>query len=108
MPHPPVRFHNPHSQYASFIDLYIKRELSLGALYGPFDENPLCVPSTVSPLFTVPKDDTDRRVIVDCSYGNTESVNDGIPQHFILGEPLRLCYPRHDEFVSLIVKFGQK
>ena len=25
LPHPPVRFHNPHSQYASFIDLYIKR-----------------------------------------------------------------------------------
>jgi hypothetical protein len=56
----------------------------------------------------VPKDDTDRRVIVDCSYGNTESVNDGIPQRFFFGEPLRLCYPRHDEFVSLIVKFGQK
>lgn len=83
--------------------MYIKRELSLGALYGPFDENPLCVPLTVSPLFTVPKYDTDRRVIVDCSYGN-----DGIPQHFFFGEPLRLCYPRHDEFASLIVKFGQK
>lgn len=88
--------------------MYIKRELSLGALYGPFDENPLCVPLTVSPLFTVPKDDTDREVIIDCSFGNTESVNDGIPQHFFLGEPLRLYYPRHDEFVSLIVKFGKK
>ena len=108
MSHSPIRFHNPHSQYASFIDLYIKRELSLGALYEPFDENPLCVPLTVSPLFTVPKDDTDRGVIIDCSFGNTESVNDGIPQHFFLGEPLRLCYPRHDEFVSLIVKFCQK
>ena len=91
-----------------FIDLYITRELSLGALYESFDENPLCVPLTVSPLLTVLKDDTDRRVIVDCSFGNTESVNDGIPQHFCLGEPLRLCYPRHDEFISLIVKFGQK
>jgi hypothetical protein len=43
------------------------------------------VPLTVSPLLTVLKDDTDGRVIVDCPYGNTESVNDGIPQHFCLG-----------------------
>ena len=98
MPSPPVRRQNMDSPFSSFIDSYISKELKFGAIYGPFKRNP---------LFTVQKGNNDRRIIVDCSHGDKMSVNEGIPQDTFLNEPLKLSYPRHEEFISLILKHGR-
>lgn len=107
LPSPPVRRQNMDSPFSSFIDSYISKELKFGAIYGPFKRNPLFCPLIISPLFTVPKGNNDRRIIVDCSHGDKMSVNEGIPQDTFLNEPLKLSYPRHEEFISLILKHGR-
>lgn len=106
LPNPPSRKQNYFSKYASFIDAYLVKELNKGAIYGPFKVNPLKCNLTLSPLFTVPKGEIDRRVIVDCSHGGPSSVNNGIPQDTFLNEPYKLMYPRHEEFISLLVRHG--
>ncbi|CAC5408292.1 unnamed protein product [Mytilus coruscus] len=75
--------------------------------FGPFRKNPLCCHLTLSPLFTVPKGDSNRRVIVDCSHGNTLSINEGIPSDTVLNENFKLYYPRHEEFIALLLNHGR-
>ena len=107
LPDPPTRRQNHLNQFSSFIDSYISKESDLGAIYGPFRKNPLCCHLTLSPLFTVPKGDSDRRVIVDCSHGNNLSINEGIPSDTFLNETFKLYYPRHEEFIALLLNHGR-
>ena len=107
LPSPSVRWQNVDSPLSDiYWFIYISKKLKLGAIYGPFKRNPLFFPLTISPLFTVAKGQNDRRIFVDCSHGDKMSVNEGIPQDTFLNEPLKLCYPRHEEFISLILKHG--
>ena len=77
LPNPPAR--SDALTYAKDIDNYISKEIENGHICGPFDSNPFRVKPSIAPLFTVPKKEGGRRVIVDCSYGGDNSVNDGIP-----------------------------
>ncbi len=90
--------HKGATDYPTEINEYLVKVIKLGAILGPFDENPLCVPLCVSPLHTVPKDKTARRVISDLSFPEGYSINSGIPKDSYLGTVVNLSYPSVDEF----------
>jgi len=65
------------------------------------------VPFAVSPLNPVLKPDTtERRYILDLSWPEGSSVNDGISKDFYLGGPVSLTYPTVDDIADRIVQLG--
>lgn len=70
------------------------------------DLRPVCS-LTLSLLFTIHKGENDRGIIVDCSHGGSLPINDGISQDTFFSESLKLCYPIHGEFISLLIKYGR-
>ena len=56
-----------------------------------------------SPLQTVDKDKTKRRVALDLSFTPVRSVNDGTPKDTFLDVPFYLILPRSADFVNLIL-----
>ena len=63
--------------FSKEIEKYIKKEVTYGAVLGPFTENPFEDRLYLSPLNSVPKSDsTERRVILDLSFPKGHSVND--------------------------------
>lgn len=96
------------SKYQEDIDNYISKELTNGGIVGPFHDNPFRIKPSVAPIFTVPKKEGGRRVIVDCSFGGEASVNAGIKIDSFLGVESCLHYPRHEQFIDLLVKCGRK
>ena len=83
----PQKNHLSAVSFSEAIEEYLGKNNSSQAILGPFDKSPipgLCF----SPLMTVPKEDTKRRVIVDFSFPPGLAINDGIPKvtyldHFI-------------------------
>jgi hypothetical protein len=74
---------------------------------GPFVNNPLSLPLTLSPLNSVPKKDlSKRRVISDLSFPYPTSVNDGIPKGAYLGDSFDLAFPSVDVFAARIREVG--
>ena len=70
--------HPSSTNYESHIDNYLSKELSLGALKGPFPVSPFEW-LRLNPLMTRPKKDSDnRRVILDLSFPLGHSVNSEI------------------------------
>ena len=62
------------------------------ALLGPFKVSPvsdLCY----SPLMTVPKESSQRRVVVDFSFPPGKSINDGIPRSTYLDFEVEFSLP---------------
>ena len=87
---------------------YLCKELSYGAILGPFEYNPFFGGVFISPLNSVPKKDSDeRRVILDLSYPEGQSINDLVDKDWYLGKPVDLKYPRTDDMVNIIKKKGQ-
>ena len=102
-----IRNHAGARNFAAYVDKYLKREVELGRIAGPFAEAPFS-PFYVSPLNTVPKADSlDRRVIVDLSWPIGSSVNDGIDKEFYLGEVFEINFPTVDDIVSSILRCGK-
>ena len=63
-----VRNHTGARQFPKDIEKYIKKELSYGAVLGPFESNPFDGNLILSPLNSVLKaDSTERRIIMDLS-----------------------------------------
>ncbi|KAI8498831.1 hypothetical protein Bbelb_232840 [Branchiostoma belcheri] len=82
----PITNHRSALAYAADVDSFLTKELSYGALCGPFRANPFPFPVFPAPLQTVEKRDCDkRRVVVDLSYPAGRSVNDAIPKDTYLG-----------------------
>ena len=91
------------------VDDYIEKELSYGALVGPFTSNPFNMPLALSPLMSVPKKDSvERRTVMDLSFPFETSVNDGIPRDSYLGDNFKLHYPAIDHLISLINEKGPR
>ncbi|CAG2216499.1 unnamed protein product [Mytilus edulis] len=89
------------------MEKYLVKELTKGAIIGPFHVNPFDHGIILSPLNTVPKkDSTERRIILDLSSAGGTGVNEFIDKDNYLGEPVSLTYPRVDDLVSLIKKKG--
>ena len=71
--------HSSALAYPEDVKHYLSTELSVGALAGPFKENPLPQDLITSPLQTVHKrGSTRRRVVIDLSFSHTASVNQAV------------------------------
>ena len=105
----PAPFDSNHSSainFAQTVDNFIDTELSYEATAGPFKHDPLPSRLQTSPLQTVDKDKTKRRVVLDLSFPPGRSVNDGIPKDTFLDVPFHLTLPRSEDFVNLILSNG--
>ncbi|XP_019643774.1 PREDICTED: uncharacterized protein LOC109484856 [Branchiostoma belcheri] len=105
-----VSFQNHYSarHYAGHVDAFISKELSLGAIAGPFDSNPFSFPAVPIPLQTVEKRDSiERRVVVDCSFPAGFSINDAVPKDYYLGQEFKLTYPSVDTLSHMILDKGR-
>jgi hypothetical protein len=98
-----VRTHKGAVYYPDAVNAFLDSEVSLGATLGPFDNNPLMSPLTLSPLNTVDKDNgRKRRVIVDLSWPEGSSVNDGIDKRRYLDDDIQLHYPSVDSLLDIV------
>ena len=103
-----LRSHRGALTFPSAVQEYIRSEISLGRVAGPFAATTFHDGFVVSPLNTAAKRDcNERRVIVDLSCPRGSSVNDGIPPGYFLGELLELNYPTIYAIVSAIVSLGR-
>ena len=85
-----------------------KKEKLYDAILGPFDQVPFSEDFCISPLNTVSKKDSlERRVILDLSFPEGSSINEGISKDFYLGSKTDLTFPRVDDLVDLIKLKGR-
>ena len=107
-PQTDTRTHRGALNYPAAVSEYIRDELSVGAISGPFSEVPFSSGRMVlSPLNSVPKGDgPERRIILDLSWPPGSSVNSGISCNEYDGQLFHLCYPTVDNIAELIVKHG--
>ena len=105
-PEPSSSNHPSAVRFPDTIDAFLSTEIEYAATAGPFLHNPFPTPLQTSPLQTVPKDGSKRRVVLDLSFPQGTSVNDGIPTDSFLDEPFHLTLPRSADFVNLIVAKG--
>ena len=106
-PTPANKNHPPALDYPTHIDEFIKTELEHGTLLGPFDNPPFTPWSQVSPLLTVEKKRSDkRRIVVDLSYPEYNSVNDGILKNMFQGEYLKYKLPTITDLLNKVKVTG--
>ena len=110
---PPWRWggcnHKGATEFEAEIDAYIAHEVELGATVGPFECIPFKCPVAILPLSTRPKKDSDtRRVIMDCSWPISFSLNAGISKEWYLGDRVELSYPTTDLLVKRIYKLSRE
>ena len=84
---------------------YFKKGVETQALVGPFELSPipdLCF----SPVMTVPKEESKRRVIVDFSFPPGKAINDGIPKSTYLDFEVKFSLPSANSMVSRLNDLG--
>ncbi|CAL4061338.1 unnamed protein product, partial [Meganyctiphanes norvegica] len=88
------------------INEYLDKSVQTQAILGPFKFSPisdLCF----SPLMSVPKEETRRRVIVDFSFPPGKSINDGIPRTTYLDFDVEFSLPSVQSMVSRLNDLGR-
>lgn len=102
------RNHAGARNFSAAVTQYLQRERSYNAVIGPFQSNPFSSDVVILPLNSVPKSvPGDRRIILDLSWPDGASVNDGISAHEYLGEEIWLTYPSVDDIAERIVRYGR-
>ena len=102
------RAHKGARDYPTHVDEYLRNETGLSRMAGPFPVNPISVPLHLSPMNTVPKNESDeRRIIADLSWPLGASVNDNISSDTYLGEECSLRYTTIEDICNLVVQLGQ-
>ena len=96
------RNHKGATDFPDDIKNCLKKESSYKAIVGPFKSNPFNEPIAVSPINSVPK--KERRVIVDLSFPEDTSVNNGILKEQYLEETISVQYPTVDNLIDLVKK----
>ena len=99
---------NHHSAVAfkEAINDYLVKNIEVQALLGPFTISPipdLCY----SPLMSVPKEESKRRVIVDFSFPPGKSINDGISTATYLDESIQFCLPSVSSMTTRLNELGK-
>ena len=83
------------------IEHYIKTEVRLKAMAGPYDHPPYGDTSHISPFMSRPKpDSTNRCVIIDLSWPKEASVNHFTNNNMYLGSVYKLTYPTVDSITK--------
>ena len=87
------------------IHAILEKEIKTGATIGPFSYSPFGDNICISPPNSVPKKDSKvRRLILDLSFPQGNSVNDGIEKDCYLGEYGKMVLPSVDDLVNRIMK----
>ena len=93
-------------KFKSQVMKQLQKEVEIGACIGPFAAPPISG-ACFSPLNSVPKKDSDdRRLILDLSYPEGNSINDSINKDWYQGIEQKLQLPSIDTLVSRTVKLG--
>ena len=101
----PQKNHFSAVSHKEAIDEYIGKNVESQALLGPFTVSPikgLCF----SPLMSVPKEDSKRRVIVDFSFPPGKSINDGISKVSYLEFEMDFSLPSVQAMARRITELG--
>ena len=91
--------------YKKQVNDYILKNVNSQAMLGPFQMPPisdLCF----SPLMTVPKEESKRRVIVDFSFPPGRAINEGISRSTYLDSEIKFSLPSVHSMVSRINALG--
>jgi hypothetical protein len=97
--------HTGATDFPEQITSYLIKEASYQAIVGPSKGNPFNDQIALSPLNSVPrKDSSERRVIVDLSFPEGESVNFCILKDEYLGNRISVSYPKVDKFSSYVLQ----
>ena len=109
-PGPPADTHTNHQSakdYRSHVHAFIEKELALGGLIGPFNQPPFSPWCHTAPLMTAPKKDTDsRRIILDLSFPEANSVNAGISKNVLDGVHQPYTLPSIEDLVTKVTLLG--
>ena len=82
----------------------LKKKIETGAAIGPFDESPFGKDTFLSPLNSVPKKQSEeRRLILDLSFPQGNSINDGTDKDIYLGRYEKLVLPSVDTLAEKIM-----
>ena len=102
----PQRNHHSALSYEKEVSEYFAKDKEANAILGPFKSSPipeLCF----SPLMSVPKEVTKRRIIVDFSFPPGKSINDGIPKATYLDFEVKFSLPSVSSMVDRINELGK-
>ena len=103
-----VRNHKGAKEFAVHVQKFLTKEKKFDAILGPLQDNPFNCNICISPLNTVPKKESEeRRIILDLSYPNGNSINDFVSKDFYLGQRISLTYPGVDDLVAIVKDKGQ-
>ena len=101
------RNHHSAISFKDDINEYLAKNISTQAMLGPFIESP--IPDlSYSPLMTVPKEETKRRVIVDFSFPPGAAINDGISRLTYLDFGIEFCLPSVKSMTSRLNELGKE
>ena len=92
--------------HSEAIGEYLAKSVMSQAMLGPFDIPPISG-LKFSPMMTVPKDGNKRRVIMDFSFPEGSSINDGISVATYLGENISFDLPSVQSMVSRVNELGK-
>ena len=99
--------HPSGSAHPESVNFYIDTELGHEALLGPFDGSPVNHLHT-SPIMTRPKKDSDkRRIVLDLSWPEGFSVNDGIDADSYLDMQYKISLPTIDLMEKKVLQLGR-
>lgn len=104
----PVAPNHPSARdFPQQVENYIQKELSLGAIVGPFSSPPFTPWCNVAPLMSREKtNSTDRRIIVDLSYPPDNNPNAYILKNSVFGQEITHCLPSVQDATSIIIDMG--
>lgn len=109
-PNIPVSVHRNHpsaDMHPAHIEDFIRKELCHKAIVGPFRSAPFHPWTRRSPMMTrEKKNTTKRRVIIDLSFPEGHSVNDGIDIKSIYGRNTTYTLPSIMDLTALVLHLG--
>ena len=101
----PQKNHLSATSFKEDINKYIQKNIKCQALLGPFRKS--SIPEVrFSPLMSVPKEDSERRVIVDFSFPPGRAINEGIPKSTYLDADTNFTLPSVRSMVSRLNELG--
>lgn len=105
-PQPPASVSHNHpsgDNFKSHVLDFINTEKALGAMLGPFMEDPFQPWTRKSPLMTRPKKDSvKRRIIIDLTHPEGEGVNSGIDIHSVYGRDISYSLPSIWDLIAYV------
>lgn len=87
--------------HSEHVQAFIQKELSEGAMLGPFDRNPFYNWTHVNPLMTRPKPNGKHRIIVDLAYPEGLGVNARVIKNHVFGVYINHHLPTIDHAVAI-------